>query len=337
VTSDLDVGGRPERRGDGRVTESRILVVDDSTAIRRILRRSLEAVGYAVTEVGDGQAALDACRIEAPDLVLLDVDMPVMDGPTALAAMKIDDALREIPVLFLTARTGGSDVAAGLKLGANDYLRKPCDPAELVARVGGALEQKAQQDELRRTASEANRLSTLDVLTGLGNRRQFDERAKELLMIAGGATPIGVVMLDIDHFKQVNDVEGHPVGDMVLRIVAARMRNIVSPPLLLVRWGGEEFLVISPGTNDAELRNLAENIRSAVGDSAVSAGTRLLNITISAGCAAGRLDSLDGVIEQADLALYEAKRGGRNRVVTHCAARMSDTMTLGMVSGRASS
>ena len=140
-----------------------------------------------------------------PDLVLLDVDMPVMDGPTALAAMKADVGLADIPVLFLTARTGGADVAAGLQLGANDYLRKPSDPAELAARVGVALRQSAQEKALRGMAREADRLSTIDALTGLGNRRQLELAIDELRGTIGGAAPIGVIIADIDHFKQVND------------------------------------------------------------------------------------------------------------------------------------
>ena len=196
--------------------------------------------------------------------MLLDVDMPVMDGPTALAAMKADADLADIPVLFLTARTSGTDVAAGLQLGASDYLRKPIDPAELAARVGVALRQSAQEKTLRGMAREADRLSTMDALTGLGNRRQLELATDELRATLGGAAPVGLIIADIDHFKQVNDTEGHLVGDAVLRIVAARLRTTLGDQHQLVRWGGEEFVALAAGLDDAAVADLAERLRAAI-------------------------------------------------------------------------
>jgi two-component system, cell cycle response regulator len=306
-----------DRRGPDRVATATVLVVDDSTAIRRILQRALLGAGYRVTEAADGQAALTQCRADPPDLVLLDVDMPVMDGPTALAAMKEDAELADIPVLFLTARTSGTDVAAGLQLGANDYLRKPIDPAELAARVAVALRQSSQEKTLRSMAREADRLSTLDALTGLGNRRQLELATDELRGTIGGAAPVAVIIADIDHFKLVNDTEGHLIGDAVLRIVAARLRATVGHQHQLVRWGGEEFVALAAGLDHAAVAALAERLRSAICDSpfAIDEG-RTLPITISIGCVSGRLDALDDVLQAADEALYEAKRGGRNRVAT---------------------
>src|SRR5689334_16982564 len=122
-----------DRRADDQPNAATVLVVDDSVAIRRILSRSLIAEGYIVREAADGQAALDSCQSDRPDLVLLDIDMPVMDGHATLRELRADPHLADLPVLFLTARTGGSDVATGLGLGAQDYLRKPCEPAELAA------------------------------------------------------------------------------------------------------------------------------------------------------------------------------------------------------------
>ena len=311
------MNGFADRRGPDRVATATVLVVDDSTAIRRILQRALLGAGYRVTEAADGQAALTQCRADPPDLVLLDVDMPVMDGPTALAAMKEDAELADIPVLFLTARTSGTDVAAGLQLGANDYLRKPIDPAELAARVAVALRQSSQEKTLRSMAREADRLSTLDALTGLGNRRQLELATDELRGAIGGAASVAVIIADIDHFKLVNDTEGHLIGDAVLRIVAARLRATVGDQHQLVRWGGEEFVALAAGLDHAAVAALAERLRSAICDSpfAIDEG-RTLPITISIGCVSGRLDALDDVLQGADEALYEAKRGGRNRVAT---------------------
>lgn len=309
------MSGAPDRRGPDRVATATVLVVDDSTAIRRILQRALQNAGYRVTEAADGQAALAQCRADPPDLVLLDVDMPVMDGPTALAAMKADVALADIPVLFLTARISGTDVAAGLQLGASDYLRKPIDPDELAARVAVALRQSAQERTLRGMAREADRLSTLDALTGLGNRRQFELVTDELRATVGGAAPVGVIIADIDHFKQVNDTEGHLIGDAVLRIVAQRLRTTVGEQHQLVRWGGEEFVALAAGLDDAAIAALAERLRTAICDSPFAIGDgRTLAVSVSLGCVSGRLDALDDVLQAADEALYEAKRGGRNRV-----------------------
>jgi diguanylate cyclase (GGDEF)-like protein len=313
----MDAAEPANRRTEQRMSLATILVVDDSTAIRRILRRALEGAGYGVKEAADGEAALAACHVETPDLVLLDVDMPVMDGPTALAAMRLKPALVDVPVLFLTARTSGADVAAGLRLGAQDYLRKPCDPDELTARVANALYQKVERDAFERKAVEADRLSSVDVLTGLPNRRALQSRIAEMLAAGGPETPVALLMIDVDRFKLVNDIEGHPVGDLVLRILAARLRS-VAQDALLTRWGGEEFVVLIPRVVDAAgLTAIGEYFRAAVGVTpfAIDKG-RLLDITVSIGAASGHLAAFDALMESADAALYTAKRSGRNRVVS---------------------
>lgn len=305
-----------ERRGPDRVTTSTVLIVDDSTAIRRILDRALTSQGYDVLEAADGRAALEVCRTQSPDLVLLDVDMPVMGGLETLEAMKADPALAQLPVLFLTARTDGTDVARGLELGAQDYLRKPCDPAELSARVRTALLLKAREVELSRQATEAAELSATDTLTGLGNRRHLDARVAELRAEHGNGGSTGVLLLDIDHFKAVNDNEGHLVGDIVLRVLAQRVLAAAGADDVVVRWGGEEFLVLVPGAHISEAMRIGEAVRLSIASSPFAIeGGRVLDITVSIGVACGRYDALDLLTDAADGALYEAKRGGRNRVV----------------------
>jgi two-component system cell cycle response regulator len=308
---------QPERRREGRIGVTTILVVDDSTAIRRILRRALEGAGHRVVEAENGREGLEVCRTERPDLVLLDVDMPVMDGLSTLREMKMDPTLLQVPVLFLTARTGGEDLARGLDLGAHDYLRKPCDPVELQARVAGALRLAAQEQALRRRTAELDELSTTDQLTGIGNRRRLEARIAELGSVLGPSAGVGVVLLDVDHFKAVNDTEGHPVGDLVLRILAGRLGNEVRHPETLVRWGGEEFLVVAPGLDGTGLAELGERLRAAVGAGPFAIGDgRQLDVNVSAGCASGGLDTFEQTVRVADEALYEAKASGRNRVVT---------------------
>jgi diguanylate cyclase (GGDEF)-like protein len=305
-----------EGRAEGRPDVATILVVDDSKAIRRILNRALADAGYRVLEAEDGRAALDACGSERPDLVLLDIDMPGMDGPTTLREMRSHPTLQSVPVLFLTARTGADDVAAGLDLGAQDYLRKPCEPAELTARVGRALRAKAREDDLARRAREMSELSTRDVLTGITNRRGLEARAAQLMVTEGPDAVVTLILLDVDHFKAVNDTFGHAVGDIVLTIVAKRLRGALDEHLLVARWGGEEFLVVGVGLDDVHAQALAERLRSVVGTSPfVVAEEHHMEVTVSGGWATGALAHFNAALVAADSALYEAKRAGRNRVV----------------------
>jgi len=310
-----DPAATPQRRGPDRLTAATILVVDDSVAIRRILRRALEGAGYRVEEAADGQAGVASCHEVDPDLVLLDVDMPVMDGMAALVAMRDDPALHSIPVMFLTARTGGTDVAHGLDLGAQDYLRKPCDPNELLARVAAALRASAREHSLARQVREADDASATDPLTGLGNRRFLKARTDDLATRLGPGGVAGVIFVDVDHFKMINDEHGHSVGDVVLRILARRLAAALAAGDTLVRWGGEEFLALAPGLSGDESSVLGEHFRSAIAESPFSVGAgKLLSVTVSVGCASGTLGVFETLVEAADKALYDAKRSGRNRV-----------------------
>lgn len=157
----------------------------------------------------------------------------------------------------------------------------------------------------------------VDALTGLGNRRQLKLTTDGLRSTLGGGAQIGFIIADIDHFKQVNDTEGHVVGDFVLRIVAGRLRSALGDQHQLVRWGGEEFVALAAGLDDTEVADLAERLRTAICEAPfVIDESRSLSITVSLGCVSGRLDALDNVLQAADEALYEAKRSGRDRVAT---------------------
>ena len=302
-----------ERRGADRVRVASVLVVDDSSTIRRILRRDLESAGYRVTEAPDGEMALAACRAHRPDLVLLDVDMPVLDGMATLARMQDDPDLRHLPVLFLTARISADEAARGLDLGAHDYLKKPCDQAELLARVGLALRQRAREQNLASRAQELAELSTTDPLTGVGNRRHLEQQ----LAVLSRTRPLGVLIADLDHFKNVNDTEGHVVGDTVLAVVAGRLRMACVGGATVARWGGEEFVVAVPDIDAAGVAELGERLRAAVSDSPLAVGgVDNLRVTISVGGACGQAREFEELLEAADTALYEAKSAGRDRVVT---------------------
>jgi DNA-binding response OmpR family regulator len=250
----------------GPVTPPSVLVAEDSLVIRAVLVEQLQSRGYRVIEAGDGEQALAACRREQPDVVLLDVEMPHLDGHGVLAQIKADPRLADIPVVFVTSRVTTEDVVDGLRLGAHDYLRKPFEPSELLARVHAAVRNKALQDELRLRNAELELASRTDALTGLHNRRHLEEQLQRL---AATGDPLSVLLCDIDRFKQVNDTRGHAAGDQVLRVVATRL--------------GEEFLVLLPGTGPAEAAAVGERTRLAIAAAPVPLAEGPLTVTTSVG------------------------------------------------------
>jgi diguanylate cyclase (GGDEF)-like protein len=294
-----------------------ILLAEDSMVIRAVLRRYLEAEGYAVVEAEDGQAAIDLCHLAPPDTVLLDIEMPGLNGHQVLAHLKADDELKDIPVVFLTGKAGGTeDIVAGLRSGAQDYLKKPFEPAELIARVGAAVRTKRLQDQLRDRSAEFDRMSRTDALTGLYNRRHLEERLREVDSAARRHNyVVGVVMLDIDLFKRVNDTEGHQGGDDVLREFTRRLQGEVREEDVVGRWGGEEFLLILVETEIEGVSALAERIRRAVADTPFLVGDHEITVTMSGGCSVGPAGDTDDLVRRADVALYDAKAAGRNRVM----------------------
>jgi diguanylate cyclase (GGDEF)-like protein len=299
------------------VTPIVVLVVEDSAAIRALVRRMLVAGGHTVVEAAGGAAALAVCRERQPDVVLLDVEMPEMSGWDVLAAMKADPDLRDVPVVFLTGRSDTTDMVDGLRLGAHDYLRKPCEPTELLARVQAAARVKRLQDELRQRNEDLDRISRTDALTGLRNRRHVEEYLVKLTSLARrNAEPIAVLVIDIDHFKSVNDSHGHDAGDAVLREVAGRMLGSVRLEDMVGRWGGEEFLVVLPNTAAEGAAELAERLHQVVAETPCRlADGEAVQVTISVGCAASLMDDAGRLVRSADAAMYEAKESGRNRVV----------------------
>jgi diguanylate cyclase (GGDEF)-like protein len=292
-----------------------VLVADDSGVVRAVLREQLTAQGFAVLEAEDGDQALTICRRELPDIVLLDVDMPRRDGHQVLAQLRDTDETRDIPVVFLTGRVRVADAVEGLRLGAHDYLRKPVEASELIARVSAALRIKQLEDELRRRNRELSELSRTDALTGLYNRRHLGDLMASLARRPDHhGSPTAMIMVDIDHFKRVNDAYGHAAGDQVLREVAWVLRATVGGEHVVGRWGGEEFLVVAPSTPLPEAWKLAERIRVAVEEAVVPGPDgHPLQVTVSAGCTAG-VGELENLVRLADLALYEAKNAGRNTV-----------------------
>jgi len=292
-----------------------VLIADDSLVIRSLLRRQLEEQGHDVIEAVDGYDAVSKCESSLPDVVLLDIEMPNLDGHGALKLIREIPQCADIPVVFLTARATTEDVVEGLRLGAHDYLSKPFEPAELLARVSAAVRIKRLQDELRKRNAELDAISRMDVVTALPNRRHLLEHLHaESAAARRRGECFAALMVDVDKFKRVNDQYGHESGDVVLRIIGERLTAACRQEDVAGRWGGEEFLIVAPATTLDEAMVLAERARAGVGSEPVPIGEAgEITVTVSVGVAVGS-DDVDGLLRQADAALYEAKQAGRDRV-----------------------
>jgi diguanylate cyclase (GGDEF)-like protein len=292
-----------------------VLIVEDSAMIRALLRTLLEERDYTVVEAVDGVEGVEQAREHMPDVVLMDVEMPRMDGYEALAAMKDEDALCSIPVVFLTARSEPNEMVAALENGGHDYLRKPFESPELLARVQAALRAKSLQDELRELNRALEVQALTDELTGLSNRRALDAQLTRAVAAAGRhQRPVAALMVDVDHFKAINDTFGHHAGDSVLGAVAARLAGRTRAEDTLGRWGGEEFLLITGETDTDGAARLAEDLRAAICSSPIDILDQVIEITASVGWALWDGDTEEELVRRADRALYLAKENGRNRV-----------------------
>jgi len=284
-----------------------VLVADDSPTVRTLVRYELESGGYQVLEADDGPSALALAERHDVDVILLDVQMPGPDGHAILAQLKARERTRDVPVVFLSGSASADDVVQALREGAHDYLRKPPDPAELQARVGSAYRMKQLQDQLRDRAVELESISRTDHLTGLHNRRHAEEHLRMALTAARRREhPVAVLLVDVDHFKQVNDSRGHSGGDDVLFEVAQALSGVVRGEDVVARWGGEEFFVCAQHSDVEATGVLAERLRSAV---AARCG-----VTVSIG-AAITYGEQTALLETADRNLYAAKAAGRDRCV----------------------
>jgi diguanylate cyclase (GGDEF)-like protein len=292
-------------------TRPRVLVAEDDRVLQDLVAELLSEAGYDVATASDGDEALQLARELAPDLVLLDVTMPLLDGYTVCRELRASGPTAP-QVIFLTAHGAVEDRVAGLDLGAVDYLVKPFNPPELEARVRAALRTKAALDAL---AADA----TTDPLTGLLNRRQLEARAAAAIHLARRhRRPLSCLLLDIDHFKEVNDRYGHLAGDAVLREVARRLRESIRRSDVVARFGGEEFLLLLPETECGGALLAAERIRRylAAAPVALPPPRPALFVTASIGVAGWSPDLPDAaaLFEAADRALYQAKGSGRDRV-----------------------
>ncbi len=295
-----------------------ILVADDEAINRALIQRRLEREGYRVLTAREGGEAVRMAREELPDLVILDVMMPGMDGLDACRALKEDERTRDIPVIFLSARDETEMKVSGLGLGADDYISKPFEAAELIARVHVRIRLKQERDQLRTSAEQAQERAMTDALTKLLNRHALTHTlARESAEARRYGRPLSCLMVDLDIFKTINDTYGHATGDLVLRQIAAVLREAVRGADTVFRYGGEEFLVLLPETDLAGALALGEKIRAAAEGRLFGESVRAFDLTLSIGGASLSDDESGAdMIARADAALYRAKRRGRNRVET---------------------
>ena len=309
-----------------RKEKKRILVVDDHEDNVELLRARLEARGYEVFGANDGQAALDQVEHVIPDLILLDVMMPKMDGMEVVRRLKANPNLPFIPVIMQTALDSTENKVEGLDAGADDYITKPINFAELEARVNSLLRIKKLQSDLASRESELSdlndklrRISLTDGLTDIDNRRSLEDRLHEMWQHSVRLhEPIALIMCDIDKFKSVNDNFGHQAGDAVLKEVAQLLKGTAREIDRVGRYGGEEFLLILPGTVLDAAVTFADRLREKVDAHTFTYPGGTLKRTISCGVAASphpRVKDQEALLRAADDALYVAKETGRNRVV----------------------
>lgn len=297
------------------MTKATILIVDDEISNIEIMNAVLED-DYEVCFATSGQQALDTARETLPDLVLLDVLMPGIDGFEVCRRLKSDPLLADIPIIFTTGLGDTEDEMRGLSLGAIDYVTKPIQPAILRARVGNHVELKRLRDQLAA-------LAVTDALTGLSNRRHL-ERAltTEAARLCRTGEWLSVIMLDIDFFKQFNDTYGHPAGDRCIMMVAAALTRAVKRASdLPARYGGEEFACILPGADPHGAELVAQEIRLQIQSLNIPHERSKVSpfITVSIGVASARcIPSIatDRWIEEADRQLYISKQEGRDRIST---------------------
>lgn len=299
----------------------RILIVEDNADARRLLQVRLRLGGHDVLEAEDGEAGWELFQQDRVRLVITDWMMPKVDGPELIRRIRADGAAGYTYIIMLTAIGDKPNVVTGLESGADEYLTKPFDPRELLARVATGERILKLESDLSAARQQMETLAMQDGLTGLLNRRAIEAQARaELSRAERQGTPLCLALLDIDHFKAVNDRHGHEVGDRALRHVAQVLAAHVRTYDWAGRWGGEEFLVLLPGAEPAGAAVAADRIRTAMAEAPLALdGGGTLTLTVSIGVAgqssqATEPMALAALVHRADEALYCAKREGRNRV-----------------------
>lgn len=289
----------------------KILIVDDTQLYIKILTDILEVENYIVFSTNNGFSVLEMTHRIQPDVILLDIVMPGINGFEVCKLLKSNYDVKDIPVIMVTSRTKGIDIKNALEIGAFDYIKKPIDEIEVIARIQSALRLKNLQDKLKEMAMK-------DGLTGLYNKTILLELLeKEISRQQRIKGDISFVMLDIDYFKTVNDTYGHISGDIILKELAKILMDSVRKGDIVGRYGGEEFSIVLPGTDKQDAFHLCERIRKKIEDYNFDIGNKTIKITVSMGIFSHDFSNIMAekeIIKKADDKLYEAKHNGRNRV-----------------------
>jgi diguanylate cyclase (GGDEF)-like protein len=309
-----------------------ILIVDDNPTNLSVLSLALKNAGYKTRVAMDGVSAIEQVKEEPPGLILLDVQMPGIDGFETCIQLKANPAIRDIPVIFITASADLDQKVKGLSVGAVDYITKPFQQEEVLARVKVHLElrfltQKVQEQAiaLQQVNQELHHLANLDGLTAVANRRRFDEYLdQEWRRLQREQSPLALILCDIDYFKNYNDYYGHQAGDVCLKRVAQAIDDCLKRPAdLVTRYGGEEFAIILPNTSNEGAVHVAHLIQTTIRQLSIPHHHSLVSsfVTLSLGVSSqvpnAELDA-HALVAATDKALYIAKAEGRNTFYLEC-------------------
>jgi len=300
---------------------SKILIVDDLPIEASRLQEILEAEQYKVKLLPDPAHLIEETAKNEFDLIIISLTLSSEDGLRLCSQIRSNERTRQTPVLLVDDSVDIKKTARALELGGNDYLLRPYDKAELKARVKTLLKRKRYQDKLRANYETSLSMALVDSLTGLFNRRYFDVHFDKILEKSRRENfkPVGVLSVDVDKFKSINDTYGHPVGDEVLVELARRLQNSMRPSDMVARLGGEEFVVILPESRPEQVRMIAERLRLIIAEKTfpIKGGTEQLAVTASIGATVTHTEpeTAADIFKRADAALYQAKETGRNRVV----------------------
>ena len=298
----------------------KILIIEDELIFRRMVKKYLLDAGYEIVEAEDGLSAWELFQKEPFQLVITDWMMPGLDGPELVHKIRTSGQKSYTYIIMLTAMDDKDNIVLGLESGADEYLTKPFNSRELIARVASGMRILRLEEELMQARVQMEALAMHDGLTGLLNRRAIEEFAEaEFNMANRKKQAMSVILLDIDHFKNVNDRFGHKFGDVVLRQVAQTLKEDLRNYDRVGRWGGEEFLLILPDTELKDAVTVAERLRSKIAVVQITlenGETFSIHISLGTACTSGQFQSLAKLIDAADQALYQAKQSGRNRVCT---------------------
>ncbi|MEM6615587.1 MAG: PleD family two-component system response regulator [Pseudomonadota bacterium] len=304
-------------------TQGKILIIDDRTRSHERIRRALSKNHMIDIETNPNEGVFRAAE-QAYDLFVVSLNFEDYDGLRLCSQLRSLERIRHIPILIVAEPEDNARVLRGLDIGVNDYIVRPIDPNELNARVDTQIRRKRYAQHLRENVQQSLEMAVIDGLTGLHNRRYMENHLSNAVdeTLARGHS-LALMLVDIDHFKSVNDTYGHDAGDEVLREFAARIRKNVRGADLACRFGGEEFVVVMPETDLYVATQVAERLRERVAERpfGIEDGARHIDVTISIGISilAGPEENGDVLLKKADLALYRAKRTGRNRVVSDAA------------------